>query len=72
MKSYTDMMTAAEVAQELGCCKETIIRKYIKTGRLTALKCGHGYRIPASSYRTLKAELFEEQLVKVQKKMRVV
>lgn len=54
-------LTTDQVAHGLGCCKETVIKKYIQTGRLDAFKTGHGYRIPASSFRALKSELLEEQ-----------
>ncbi len=62
-------LTTDQVACGLGCCKETVIKKYIQMGRLDAFKTGHGYRIPASSYRALRAELLEEQRAKFRQRV---
>ncbi len=62
-------MTTDQVAKGLGCCRETVINKYIVTGRIDAFKTGHGYRIPASSYRALRAELMEEQRERFRKRL---
>lgn len=49
-----------QIGAELGCCRASVYRLYINTGRLKTFKVGSGRRARRSAVRELKARLEAE------------